>query len=111
MGDLIVSNTHQEAHTIQVDVESDGTSLSNETVELAGDEYEVIESTWSAEPKTYEVSYAVSGPEVDSETQTETLTREDAVDGDCTIPAIELHRGAASLQLWAADDSAGECPE
>lgn len=95
VGYILVRNGHPPPHTVRVELVRDGTMVMEETVTVAPDSIDVLEATWPTAPAVYELRYAVSGPDVDLDIRTVTITAADEYESgqECAIPAITLLPG------------------
>ena len=100
MGDIFFMNHHRDSRKVRLVIDRNDNQIYDRTVHVPGGDrfMKTISARWSSEPAEFKLTYVGLSEEVESEIHERTLTAEDAVDGECTIPVIELKAPGSQRQ-------------
>jgi len=89
---LRVQSPLADPHEVAVRLDRDGETVLDRRVAVGGDDDALsVQADWDTDPATYELTYAVAGPEVDLSLRTWSLDGSSAPkESDCAVAVLTL---------------------
>lgn len=105
---LEVRSDLSEQHTVRVELERNGTSVFEETVEVSDGTPITRDAIWSTDPASYRIRWAVFGPSTEGDIRVTELTEvpRNGDDADCYVGVITLADVTSTtnyVELYAAE--------